>query len=184
ESVPTRNNRLVGVVSVQMQATTNEDFRKDVAGGRDSLPSRPSNADRESTPHCRLLPGIRSRNVTFQFLNGLRLARDYPLHKVANRYDAYRFVILQNWQVPKPMVGHDSHALVHRVPRTYEDYRAGHNLADPRLLGGMPHQDHLRSTDNTSFSSLLLRSISMVSESFIAPSLSHLPVRGSQTGLP
>ena len=78
------NHRLIGVLGIQVHAAATEDFREDVARRSDALTGCASDADGEGLLHRDLLPGVRSRNVTFQLLNGLRLTRDDPLHQVAD----------------------------------------------------------------------------------------------------
>ena len=78
------NNRLVGVVGIQVQTTAAEDLCEDVARGRHSLTSGASNSNGEGLLHSNLLTGIPSRNVAFQFLNDLSLTRDNPFHQITN----------------------------------------------------------------------------------------------------
>ena len=66
-----------------MQAAATENLREDVAWSSDTLTGCASDADGEGLFHTNLLPGIRSRNVAFQLLNGLGLTRDDPLDQVA-----------------------------------------------------------------------------------------------------
>ena len=84
KSVPAADDRLIGVVSIQVQAAAAEDLREDVAWRSDALTGGASDADGKGLPHSNLLPGIRSRNIAFQLLDGLRLTGDNPLHQVAN----------------------------------------------------------------------------------------------------
>ncbi len=82
--VPTANDRLIGVVSIQVQAAAAEDFREDVARCCDALTSGAPDGNGEGLLHSTLLPGIGSGNVAFQLLNGFRLTGDNPLHQVAD----------------------------------------------------------------------------------------------------
>src|SRR5437879_3789704 len=79
KSVPPADDRLVGVVSIQVQAPAAEDLREDIAWRGDALTGGASDADGKGLLHDTLLSGIRSRNVTFQLLYGLSLTRDNPL---------------------------------------------------------------------------------------------------------
>src|SRR5215472_11478884 len=91
------------------------------------------------------LAGVRSRDVTFEFLNRLRLARDNPLHQIADRDHADDDVVLQHRKVTKTMFGHDGHALIHRMTRVYKHNGAGHDGADRSLFRRMPPQDYFSS---------------------------------------
>ena len=84
KSVATADDRLIGVVRIQVQAPAAENLREDVSGCSDALTGGASNADGEGLLHGNLLPGIRSRNVAFQLLNGLCLTGDDPLHQIAD----------------------------------------------------------------------------------------------------
>src|SRR5215470_9290962 len=90
-----------------------------------------------------LLAGICSGDVAFQLLNCFRLTGDDPLHQVPDRDHPEHGVTLQNRKVTKTMLGHDGHAFVDRVPRTYKDDGRGHDLADGGFFRRMPLQDHL-----------------------------------------
>src|ERR1700723_3297661 len=111
--------------------------------GSDAQSRRAADAEGpKSSLHSNLLAGIRSRNVAFQLLNGLRLTRDDPFHQVANRDYSHHVVILYAREMAKTVVGHDGHTLVYAVLRTHEHHRAGHDLTDLGFLRGMAHQDY------------------------------------------
>ena len=78
------NDRLIGIVGIQVQTATAEDLCEDVARGRDSLTGSASDTDGEGPLHSKLLAGISSGNIVFQLLNDLFLTRDNPLHQIAN----------------------------------------------------------------------------------------------------
>src|ERR1700751_6013554 len=82
KGVAASNNRLVGVVRIQVQATAAEDLCEDVARGRHSLTGGASNSNGEGLLHSNLLTGIPSRNVAFQFLDDLCLTRDNPFRQI------------------------------------------------------------------------------------------------------
>ena len=65
------NDRLIGIVGIQVQAAATEDFREDVARRGDTLTGGASDTDGEGLLRSNLLAGIPSRNVTFQLMNGL-----------------------------------------------------------------------------------------------------------------
>jgi hypothetical protein len=69
-----------------------------------------SDADGEGLFQTNLLPGIRSRNVAFQLLNGLRLTGDDPRHQVTNRDYSNHGVILHDGQMMKMALGHNGHS--------------------------------------------------------------------------
>jgi hypothetical protein len=51
EGMATADDGLIGVIGVEVQAATREDFREDVAGGGDALAGGASNADGECLTH-------------------------------------------------------------------------------------------------------------------------------------
>src|SRR5262249_17972836 len=84
ESVATANDRLVGVVRIQVQAATTKYFCEDIAGCGNALSRRASDTNSKGPLHGNLLSGIRSSDVAFQFLNGLCLSGDNPFDQITD----------------------------------------------------------------------------------------------------
>src|SRR5947209_17974997 len=80
--------------------------------------------------------GISPRNVPFQLLDGLCLTGDDPADEVANRHHPHDLVVLDDGKMTKTLVRHNGHAFVHRVLRSNEDHRAGHDFPHQHLLRG------------------------------------------------
>src|ERR1700692_4746761 len=98
-----------------MQAPAAENLREDIAGCRDALTGGASDANGKGLLHSNLLPGIRSRNVAFQLLNGLCLTGDNPFHQVADGDNSNYSVVLYHGQMSKTLLGHNCHTVVHGV---------------------------------------------------------------------
>src|SRR5712692_489620 len=85
------------------------------------------------------------RDVVLQLLDGLFLLGDDPLHQVANRDHSHYMLAFHDRQMAYAVVGHDGHALIHGVLRSYVDHRARHDLLYLGFLRGSALEDDLAS---------------------------------------
>src|SRR5713101_9891945 len=70
-------------------------------------------------------------------------ARDDPLYQITDRDNPEYLVVFHNRKMTYAIVGHNRHALVHRLLLSNENHRARHDLPDLGLLRGSSHEDDL-----------------------------------------
>src|SRR6266849_2082652 len=81
--------------------------------------------------------------IVLQLLDGLLLLRDDPLYQITDRDNPEYLVVFHNRKMTYAIVGHNRHALVHRLLLSNENHRARHDLPDLGLLRGSSHEDDL-----------------------------------------
>src|ERR1700733_6722302 len=82
-------------------------------------------------------------DVALQLLDLGGLLLDHGLDQIADRQDTDDTATLDHRKMPEAALGHDLHAVPHRVGEGYGDRRSRHDLAHRRVLRGAVLQDHL-----------------------------------------
>src|SRR6266851_10233359 len=70
-----------------------------------------------------------ARDIPLQLLDVLALLLDDGFDQVADREYSHHAAILHDRQMPKSPLGHDFHAVVHRILRRHADGRRTHDVA-------------------------------------------------------
>src|SRR6478735_8403996 len=76
---------------------------------------------------------VLASDVALKLVDGLLLVGDDPLHQITDGENPHYLVVFQDREVAHPLVGHDGHALVDRVPGGHVEHRTTHDLGHPRL---------------------------------------------------
>jgi hypothetical protein len=71
-----------------------------------------------------------SPDVALELFDSELLLVDDGLDQIADGHDADQLPLLQDRHMAEPLVGHDCHALVHRLLRPHEDHLGTHDVAD------------------------------------------------------